>query len=372
MFETEAEAAPQERAQFNPVNLFDFEERARALLSQMAYGYYSAGANDELTLRENRAAYERITIYPRMLRDVSERQMATTVLGQSISMPIMIAPMAFQKMAAPEGELATIKAANAANTIMVLSTLATCSIEEVAAASKDNLWFQLYVYRDRALTASLVERAETAGCKALVLTVDSPVLGRREADVRHGFHLPDGLGAANLAQAGIDALPGKIGESALAAYISSLYDQGLTWKDLEWLQGITKLPVLVKGVLRADDAVLATKHGAAGIIVSNHGGRQLDTAPATINVLAKVVDAVEDRAEVYVDGGIRRGTDVLKAIALGAKAVFVGRPILWGLAESGATGAASVLELLRGELDLAMALSGCKKLSDITRDLLEP
>ena len=356
----------------NPINLFEFEEQARLQIGQMAYDYYASGANDEITLRENRQAYERIVIYPRMLRDVSNRSLQTTVLGQEIHMPIMVAPMAFQKMAHAEGEIATVKAASTAGTIMVLSTLSTCSIEDVAEASTGNLWFQLYVYRDRDLTASLVKRAEAAGCKALVFTVDSPLLGRREKDVRNGLHLPEGITAANLAQAGIDALPGRIGDSGLAHYILSLYDQSLNWKDVEWLRSITNLPVLVKGILRADDAELAVHHGASGIIVSNHGGRQLDTAPATISVLAKVAEAVHGRAELFVDGGIRRGTDVVKALALGAKAVFVGRPVLWGLGSQGQAGALSVLNMLRDEFDLAMALSGCKSLADIDAGLLSP
>lgn len=355
-----------------PINLFEFEELARKHISKMAYDYYASGANDEVTLRENRKAYERIVIYPRMLQDVSKRCTATTALGQKIEMPIMVAPMAFHKLAHPEGELATVRAASAAGTIMVLSTLSTCSIEEVAAESNGNLWFQLYVYRDREVTASLVRRAEAAGCKALVLTVDSPVLGRREKDVRNGFHLPEGMIAANLVPAGIDVLPGKIGESGLAQYISSLYDQSLSWKDVEWLRSVTSLPVLVKGILRADDAELAVQYGASGIIVSNHGGRQLDTAPATINVLAKIVEAVQGRVEVYVDGGIRRGTDVLKALALGAKSVFVGRPVLWGLAANGRDGAFRVLTMLKEEFDLAMALSGCGSLEEIDATLLSP
>lgn len=356
----------------NPVNLFEFEERARRLIATMAYDYYASGANDEITLSENHKAYERIVIYPHMLRDVSQRSLISTALGQEIKFPIMVAPMAFHKMAHAEGELATVRACSQAGTIMVLSTLSTCSIEEVAAASTGNLWFQLYVYRDRDLTASLVKRAEAAGCKALVFTVDSPILGRREKDVRNGFHLPEGIVAANLLAAGVEALPGSVGESGLAHYISSLYDQSLSWKDLEWLKNITKLPVLVKGILRADDAELAVHYGASGIIVSNHGGRQLDTAPATINVLPKVVEAVQGRAEVFVDGGIRRGTDVLKALALGARAVFLGRPVLWGLANDGKDGALSVLEMLANELDLAMALSGCRSLSEIDASLLAP
>lgn len=307
-----------------------------------------------------------------MLRDISSRSCSTTVLGQEISTPIMVAPMAFQRLAHPDGELATARAATAVGTIMLVSTLATSSIEEVASVADGNLWFQLYVYKDRAVTRSLVERAEAAGYKALVFTVDSPILGRRERDVRNGFHLPDGFHASNLVPAGIDVLPGQIGDSGLAHYIASLYDQSLSWQDVEWLHSITKLPVLVKGILRADDAKLAVKYGAAGIIVSNHGGRQLDTGPATIDVLARVADAVAGSAEIFVDGGIRRGTDVLKAIALGARAVLLGRPVLWGLAAEGECGVRKVLEMLREEFDLAMALSGCSNLQEISRDLLEP
>ncbi len=355
-----------------PINLFEFEQRAASRLDKLAYDYFSSGANDEITLRENRAAYERLVIYPYMLRDVSARSLETCVLGQTISMPIMIAPMAFQKMANPEGELATIKAASATGTIMVISTLSTYSIEEVAAIATGNLWFQLYVYRDRAVTESLVRRAEAAGCKALVLTVDSPILGRRERDVRNAFHLPDGYVAKNLVPAGIEAIPGRVGESSLAEYIAALYDQSLSWKDVEWLRSITSVPVLVKGILRADDAERAIESGAAGIIVSNHGGRQLDTAPATIDVLERIASRVDGRVELFVDGGIRRGTDVLKALALGARAVFLGRPVLWGLATNGEQGAIDVLNMLRSEFDLAMALSGCGSLSQIKLDLLRP
>jgi len=356
----------------DPVNLFEFEELARKQIGKMAYDYYAAGANDEITLRENRLAYERIVIYPRMLRDVSKRSTATTAFKQQIQAPIIVAPMAFQRMAHPEGELAMIKAASEAGTIMILSTLSTYSIEEVAAASRGNLWFQLYVYRDREVTASLVRRAEEAGCKALVLTVDSPILGKRENDERNCFHLPENIVAKNLVPAGAECLPWIPGESGLSRYIAALYDQSLSWKDVEWLRSITTLPILVKGILRADDAVLAVQHGASGIVVSNHGGRQLDTAPATINVLARVAEAVDGRAEIYVDGGVRRGTDVLKALALGARAVLIGRPVLWGLATNGAAGAQRVLEILREEFDLAMALSGCGSLSEIKQDLLSP
>jgi isopentenyl diphosphate isomerase/L-lactate dehydrogenase-like FMN-dependent dehydrogenase len=334
--------------QIKAINLLELEMKARESLPQTAYDYCASGANDEITLRENRLAYERITLLPRMLVDVSERHMGTTALGEPVSMPILIAPTAFQGLAHPEGEVATVKAAGAAKTLMTLSTGSTFSIEEVMAVATGPVWFQLYLFKDRAISASLVKRAEVAGCKAIVFTVDVPLLGRRERDVRNQFKLPDGL----------------------APYIASLLDPALTWKDIEWLTGITKLPVLVKGILRSDDALLAVNHGASGVIVSNHGARQLDTTPATISILPEIVEAVGGQVEVYVDGGIRRGTDVLKAIACGARAVFIGRPVLWGLASGAEAGVRYVLEMLRQEFDLAMALSGCPTLSSITRDLI--
>jgi 4-hydroxymandelate oxidase len=355
------------------VNLRDLEERARKSLSQMAYDFYASGANDEITLRENRAAYERILLLPRVLVDVSVRDMSTTVLGEGVSMPILIAPTALQGLAHPEGEIATTRAAGAAQTLTTLATLSTSSIEEAMAVATGPAWFQLYVFTDRVISASLVQRAEAAGCKAVVLTVDVPMPGQRERDVRNRFTLPDHLSLKNLVPAGCHEFPKNVGaDSGMAVYVASLFDAALTWKDIEWLAGVTKLPVLVKGLLRADDALRAVNHGAAGIIVSNHGARQLDTTPATISVLPEVVDAVAGAVEVYVDGGIRRGTDVLKAMAYGARAVLVGRPILWGLAVGGEDGVKFVLEMLRREFDLAMGLSGCPSLSAITRDLVRP
>jgi 4-hydroxymandelate oxidase len=354
------------------INLCELEERARAVLPQMSYDFYASGANDETTLCENRAAYERIKVLPRMLIDVSARDMSTTVLGEPVSMPILIAPMAVQCLAHPDGEIATTRVAGAAKTLTTLATLATTSIEEVMAIATGPVWFQLYVFRDRAVTTSLVQRAEAAGCKALVLTLDVPVPGKRERDVRNRFTLPEHLSLKNLWPAGLEELPKPVADSGMAAYAAANFDPTLTWKDIDWLAQITRLPVVVKGILRADDALSAVNHGAAGVIVSNHGGRQLDTTPATISVLPEIVDAVAGAVEVYVDGGIRRGTDVLKAIAYGARAVMIGRPILWGLAVGGEAGVKCVLEMLREEFDLAMALSGCPSLTAITRDLVRP
>jgi isopentenyl diphosphate isomerase/L-lactate dehydrogenase-like FMN-dependent dehydrogenase len=358
------------REQIEAINLFELETKARELLPQRVYDHHASGANDEITLRENRVAYERIALLPRMLVDVSKRQMATTALGEPVSMPILIAPTAFQGLAHPTGEVATAKAAGAAKTLMTLSTLSTFSIEEVMAVATGPVWFQLYVFKDRAISASLVKRAEVAGCKAVVFTVDAPLLGRRERDVRNQFTMPDAVSVQNLLSGGLSEFADATAGCGLTPSIASLFDTALAWKDIEWLAGITKLPVLVKGILRSDDALLAVKHGASGIIVSNHGGRQLDTTPATISVLPEIVDAVDGKIEVYVDGGIRRGTEVLKAIACGARAVFVGRPVLWGLASGAEAGVRYVLEMLRQEFDLAMALSGCPTLSSITRDLI--
>jgi 4-hydroxymandelate oxidase len=354
-----------------PINVAEYEEIASRALPKVAYDYFSSGAADELTVARNLSAFREISLRPHVLVDVSKRDLATTVVGTEVAMPIIVAPMAFQRMAHADGEGATARAATKMGTIMCVSTLATCSIEEVREASPEaSLFFQLYVYKDKGITKDLVQRAEAAGYKALVLTVDSPMLGRRERDVRNLFQLPEGLKIANLVMDALKRFPQVPSESGLFAYIHDLYDASLTWKDLEWICSLSNLPLLVKGILRGDDALRAIECGAKGIVVSNHGGRQLDTAISTIEALPDVMHAVGGRAEVLVDGGIRRGTDILKALAMGARAVLIGRPVLWGLAADGEAGAAHVLEILRNELDLAMALSGCPTLSTITEDLL--
>lgn len=355
-----------------PINVYEFEEIARQRLSKSAYDYYASGANDELTLRDNHDAYSRIRLHYRVLVDVTERNMRTSVFGRELAMPILIAPTAFHRMAHPDGELATARAAEACGTLMTLSTLSTTPLEEVAAATEGAKWFQLYVYRDRSATRELIGRAEEAGFEALVFTVDAPYLGVRERDVRNEFNLPSDLTVANLTARQMAELPRAKLESGLAAYFEDLLEPGLTWDVLEWIAGETSLPVVLKGVVRPDDARRAADRGVAGIVVSNHGGRQLDTAPATIDVLPSICEAVGDELEVFVDGGIRRGTDVVKALAYGASAVCVGRPILWGLAADGQQGVERVLGILREELDLAMALCGAPTLDDITPDLVTP
>jgi 4-hydroxymandelate oxidase len=358
------------------VSLLELEEPARRVLPRMVYDYYASGAADEITLRDNRAAFDRRRIAYRVLAGVGERDLATSVLGTPVSMPVLVAPTAFHRLAHPDGEAATARGAGAAGTVMVLSTLSNTPVEEVLAAAAGPVWFQLYVYRDRGATRALVERVEAAGCRALVLTVDAPLLGRRERDVRNRFHLPDGLSVANLLAEGYGALPAAEAGSGLAGYVNDLMDPNLTWDDLDRLAAMTRLPVLVKGIVRADDAARAAEHGAAGIVVSNHGGRQLDTSIATLDALPSIAEVLARRhgpsPELLLDGGVRRGTDVVKAIALGARAVLIGRPVLWGLALGGADGVARVLAMLRAELDLAMALAGARTVGEITADLVVP
>lgn len=319
-----------------------------------------------ITLRENRDAFARLRLMPRALINVTTVNTETTILGQRVASPICIAPTAMQKMAHPEGEIATSRAAAKSNTLMTLSSWSTTALEEVAAAGPNGYrWFQLYVYKDRDVTLDLIRRAEKAGYKALAVTVDTPVLGRREADIKNKFALPAHLTMGNFTQVGGQHSGGMKGSngSALSAYVASLIDKSLTWDDISWLRKNSKLKIVVKGIMTVEDAMLALRYGVDGIWISNHGARQLDTTPATIEVLPEIVAAVRGKVEVYLDGGITRGTDVVKAIALGAKAVFIGRPVLWGLAHSGDEGVAHILQLLNDELVLAMRLSGALKIS---------
>ncbi|KAL0926488.1 hypothetical protein M5K25_002723 [Dendrobium thyrsiflorum] len=348
-------------------NVSEYEAIAKQKLPKMAYDYYASGAEDQWTLKENREAFSRILFRPRILIDVSKIDMTTTVLGFKISMPIMIAPTAMQKMAHPEGEYATARAASAANTIMTLSSWATSSVEEVASTGPGIRFFQLYVYKDRNVVEQLVRRAERAGFKAIALTVDTPRLGRREADIKNRFTLPPFLTLKNFEGLDLGKMD-KADDSGLASYVAGQIDRSLSWRDVKWLQSITTLPILVKGVITAEDTRLAIQNGVGGIIVSNHGARQLDYAPATITALEEVVKAAQGRVPVFLDGGVRRGTDVFKALALGASGIFIGRPVVFALASEGETGVRKVLQMLRDEFELTMALSGCTSLSKITRN----
>lgn len=341
-------------------------QRAQQLLGPAAFDYYVGGADDEVTLAENETAWQRLRLRPKVLRDVSDVDPSTTVLGQSVAAPILVAPTAYHRLAHDEGEAATARGTAAAGTLMCVSTLATVNLTDVAAAAPAApRWFQLYVGRDRGFTEDMVRRAVDAGYSALVLTVDFPVVGRRWRDERNKFTLPDGMAMANVGK----PVP-TVDGSGLAAYAASQLDASLTFDDITWLRDCSGLPVIVKGVLRGDDAVRAIDAGAVGVVVSNHGARQLDTAVATADALRDVTESVGHDAEVYVDGGIRRGTDVVKALALGARAVLVGRPILWGLATGGANGVTAVLTELFDEFTRAMVLCGATSPAEITPDLL--
>ncbi len=353
------------------VTVKDFEAMARARLSPMAYDYYRSGADEEHTLRRNVEAWNDYVIHYRTLVDVSSPETATTVLGTPVASPILVAPTAYHALACEEGERASARAAADADTLYVASTLATTSLEVMAeAAPGAPQWFQLYVHRDREFTARLIRRAKAAGYRGIALTVDTPVLGRRCADVRNGFCLPEGLSMQNL----LEALPPDLKEgkgSELTRFVASRHDPSFSWNDLRVIADLcAPLPVIVKGVVRGDDALRSLDHGAQAIWVSNHGGRQIDLGPATADALVNVVAAVGTRAEVYVDGGIRSGTQALVALSLGARAVFVGRPILWGLATDGYVGARRVLALLHEEFIRAMQLAGAPNLAAIDTDLV--
>jgi 4-hydroxymandelate oxidase len=352
------------------INIHDYEAAARAALPPLVFDFFAGGAGDEHTLRANGDRWSRVRLRPRVLVDVSRRDLSTTILGQSVSMPILIAPCGLSGMAHPDGECAVTRAAAAADVIHVVSTAATRSLEEVAESCDGARWFQLYCYRDREITRALIQRAEAAGYQALCVTLDAPLTGRRERDERNHFTLPPGLRVKNLEPYGRDRLAAGGTGSALSRYTAASFDAALTWDSLAWLRALTDLPIVLKGILTAEDARLAVEHGAQALIVSNHGGRQLDGAVSTCEALPEVVAAVGERLEVLVDGGIRRGSDVLKALALGARAVLIGRPYLWGLAVGGEDGVRKVLELLRNELDVSMALAGRPTIGSIDRSLV--
>jgi isopentenyl diphosphate isomerase/L-lactate dehydrogenase-like FMN-dependent dehydrogenase len=343
------------------VNVADFERVAEGRLEAGTFGYFAGGAGDERTLRDNVAAWGRWQLRPRVLVDVDEATTRAEVLGGPCSMPVLVAPVAFQRLAHPDGEVAMARAAAAAGTVFTLSTIATSRPSEVAEqAPGGRRWFQLYCFRDAGVTQALLEEAVDSGFEAIVLTVDAPRAGRRERDFRTGFAVPPGVGVPSL-----DAVLGG-GRAVTVQEVFAQVDASLGWADVGRLAADCSVPVLVKGVHTGEDARLALEHGAAGVVVSNHGGRQLDGVAATADVLPEVAAALEDRGALLVDGGVRRGADAVVALALGAEAVLVGRPALWGLAAGGEEGARRVLALLREELELALVLCGCASPGAVT------
>jgi 4-hydroxymandelate oxidase len=352
----------------DPIRIADFEALARARMEPSAFDYYAGGAEDERTLADNCDAFARLTLRPRVLEGADRVETAVEVLGTRLPFPVALAPTGFNRLGHAEGETAAARGAGAIGALMCASTMASTSLEDIASAATGPLWFQLYVYRDREITRDLVQRAEAAGYRAIVLTVDTPVLGRRERDIRNRFTLLPGVTVSNLERYARAAAPS--GAWSLTEFIHRQIDASLDWTSVDWLQSITRLPIAIKGLLHRDDGRLAIEHGAKAIVVSNHGGRQLDGAIATIDALPDMVDVANSRVPVLLDGGVRRGTDVLKALALGAAAVFIGRPYLWGLAADGESGVRRVLEMIRAELELAMALSGCRDATNVPRDLV--
>lgn len=347
-------------SQARPINVADYEALAEAACEPGYWGYVVGGAGDEITLRDNVEAFHRRVLRPRMLVDVSEVSTRTTVLGTEISLPLMVAPTSLQRLTHPDGEPALAEAAAEVGTVYTLSSLGSYRPRELAEAlgRETPRWFQLYWSRDREFTRELVAEAADSGFGALVLTVDLPEAGPRERDHRSGFMLPTDLPMPNLPRT-------LVGVEYFHDSLGAIVDTSITWRDLEWLRAECPLPLVLKGILTAEDASLACEHGAAALVVSNHGGRQLDGVPATLDALPEVVEAVAGRAEVYLDGGVRRGTDVTKALALGARAVFIGRPALWGLAAGGRKGARHVLEIFQAETRLALVLLGCSTPEDV-------
>jgi isopentenyl diphosphate isomerase/L-lactate dehydrogenase-like FMN-dependent dehydrogenase len=339
-----------------PLNVSEYEVLARERMDPVYWDFYAGGSDEEVTLRANQADFARIHLRPRMLVDVTRCDTSTSVLGLPVPMPILVAPTSMHCLAHPEGECATAQGAGAAGTLMIASTDATRPLEEIAQAASGPLWFQLYIYGSQEVARGLVRRAEAAGYQAIVLTVDLPAMGNRERSKRHGVPMPP---------------PPLVEANFVGIASESLKIVPMTWETVTWLRSLTSLPILLKGILTADDARLAVEHGAFGIIVSNHGGRQLDGVVTSIEALPEIVEAVAGHCEVYLDGGIRRGTDILKALALGARAVLVGRPVLWGLAASGAHGVQQILEILHIELERAMKLAGCPTIASINRSLVQ-
>jgi 4-hydroxymandelate oxidase len=356
-------------AQAEAISLSDFEALARERVPHMAFEYINGGAADEITLRWNRESFDRIRLRPRILNDVSTLDTRVRLFDQELAFPILLAPTSYHKLVHAEGELATARGAGAAGATMVAAMLSTTPVEEIAKVATGPLWFQTYILKDRGFVRDLVRRAESAGCKALCVTVDSPVVGVRNRDAKAHFSLPADLERANLR--GLMRTGGNLRPPEGDIY-TPILDAGLTWKEIEWLRSFARVPVLLKGVLNPDDADQAAKVGVSGIIVSNHGGRLLDTAPATIDALPEVVEKVAGRVPILVDGGIRRGTDVLKALALGAKGVLIGRPYLYGLGVAGEQGVTRIINILRTEFKMAMALTGRPSIASIDASVLWP
>ncbi|KAI8480432.1 Hydroxyacid oxidase 2 [Branchiostoma belcheri] len=350
----------------------DFEEYSKKHLSKATWEFFSGGAEECQTVSENRIAFKRFRLRPRFLRDVSRRDLSTTLLGERVEFPIGVSPAGLQDLAWPQGDICVAKVAAEMGACMAVSTFASSSAEDIMAASPAGLkWFQMYFMPNKSFTQRLIHKVEKAGYKALVVTIDLPIVGKRYSDIKNKFQLPSHVTVPNLLALKDGSEQDSAKDGRNYGMGGSPQDPAFSWKDIDWLSSISNLPIILKGVMTAEDAGIALDHpGVKGILVSNHGGRQLDGVPATVEALPEIVQAVGNKLEVYLDGGVRTGTDALKTLALGARAVFVGRPVIWGLTFNGEEGVRQVMKILRDELDLAMALSGCCTLADISPSLV--
>jgi isopentenyl diphosphate isomerase/L-lactate dehydrogenase-like FMN-dependent dehydrogenase len=345
-----------------------FEEYAHKQFPKNLTAFFSRGAGDEITLRENASAFDRIKLLPRVLKNVEERSLSTVILSQAIDFPLIIAPMAFQKLVHSDGEIATAKAAQKHNVIMAVSTCSTCSFEEIKSHTNVSPWFQLYIYKDREITQNLIRLAEISGYAGIVLTVDVPLYGKRTKEIRHPIILSSDFEMKNLQNAGLNLK--DIAANELTGYLSSLLDPTINWNDIAWLRSKTSLPIILKGIMNPKDIQIAIEYNIDVVVISNHGGRQLDTTLSSVDALKLIRDTVNGNMDIILDGGVRKGIDILKALALGTKAVMVGRPILWGLVADGEEGVKRVLNILKSELDLSMALCGYTSINQINEEVL--
>ncbi len=348
-----------------PINIDEYEQYAKNKLDKIIFDYFVAGAQDEITLRRNREAFHHFLLLPRVLTGIKEINLTTKLFKDTLQLPFLIAPMAFQCAAHPDGEKAMVLAAHRSGIGMISSVMSTFTIEEIAQTIDSLLFFQLYIYKNRLVTEHLIKRAEAAGVKALVITVDTPIMGRREQDIRNQFSLPSHLTAKNFETMELEQISSPMPGSKLQNYTNNHFDKNFCWKDIAWIKSITSLPIILKGIMHPEDAIRSIDEGIAAIIISNHGGRQLDTMPSTIEMLSSVANAINKRIPIIIDGGFRRGIDVFKALALGADLVSLGRPCLWALATNGQEGVFNMIDLLKIELIETMILCGCSTIDDI-------
>lgn len=345
-----------------------FEEEARQKLSNAVFDFFAGGSGEEITLKENMLQFDRIKLIPRMLKEITSLEVSSKILGQKLSFPLLIAPMAFQKLAHELGEIAVAKAASEHDVLMTVSTLSTCTFADIKNVSTSPPWLQIYIYKDREISKNLIKSASDLGYKAIILTVDVPFYSKRFRELNNPIKISSSLHMANLINAGLELK--NISPSAIPQYLASLLSSNIGWKDIEWLRSITSLPIILKGILHPADIQIAIENSIEGVILSNHGGRQLDTAITSLESLQLIKEDLKEKIEIIVDGGVRKGIDILKALALGAKGVMIGRPIIWGLAVNGEKGVSAVINNFKEELVLAMALAGCSSLKNIDESIL--